>query len=136
LNEFLNRLAVITHRPVSDFSHGAFFCSGLLQNLLWNLRPCPASDCLKSSAGISRGRGKTTLRRFDESCIAAVPAAMSAQQIKAIRERNHVSQPLFARYLNTSASTVKQWEAGDKHPSGMALKLLSIVHKHGLEILA
>ncbi|EPL15359.1 DNA-binding transcriptional regulator [Pseudomonas sp. CF161] len=79
---------------------------------------------------------KTTLRRFDESCIAVVPAAMSAQQIKAIRERNHVSQPVFARYLNTSASTVKQWEAGDKHPSGMALKLLSIVHKHGLEILA
>lgn len=79
---------------------------------------------------------KITLRRFDESCIAAVPAAMSAQEIKAIRERNHVSQPVFARYLNTSASTVKQWEAGDKHPSGMALKLLSIVHKHGLEILA
>jgi len=47
-----------------------------------------------------------------------------------------VSQPVLARYLNTSASTVKKWEAGDKHPSGMALKLLSIVQKHGLEILA
>jgi len=38
--------------------------------------------------------------------------------------------------LNTSASTVKQWESGEKRPSGMALKLLSIVQKHGLEILA
>jgi putative transcriptional regulator len=47
-----------------------------------------------------------------------------------------VSQPVLARYLNTSASTVKKWETGDKHPSGMALKLLSIVQKHGLEILA
>jgi putative transcriptional regulator len=46
-----------------------------------------------------------------------------------------VSQPVFARYLNTSASTVKKWESGEKQPSGMALKLLSIVRKHGLQIL-
>jgi DNA-binding transcriptional regulator YiaG len=59
-----------------------------------------------------------------------------AEQIKQIRERSHVSQSVFARYLNTSASTIKQWELGEKQPSGMALKLLSIVQKHGLEILA
>lgn len=79
---------------------------------------------------------KTTMRQFDESCLARAPEAIPAEQIKQLRERNNVSQPVFARYLNTSASTVKQWEAGDKHPSGMALKLLSIVQKHGLEILA
>ncbi|NUU33979.1 DNA-binding transcriptional regulator [Pseudomonas sp. C2B4] len=79
---------------------------------------------------------KATMRKFDESCLATVPDEISPEQIKALRERNNVSQPVFARYLNTSPSTVKQWEAGDKHPSGMALKLLSIVQKHGLEILA
>ncbi|QTD32947.1 helix-turn-helix domain-containing protein [Pseudomonas fluorescens] len=79
---------------------------------------------------------KATMREFDESCLAAVPDVIPAEQIKALRERNNVSQPVFARYLNTSASTVKQWESGDKHPSGMALKLLSIVQKHGLQILA
>lgn len=52
------------------------------------------------------------------------------------RERSKVSQPVFARYLNTSASMVKQWESGEKHPRGMALKLLSLVQKHGIEILA
>ncbi|MHC8347474.1 helix-turn-helix domain-containing protein [Pseudomonas sp. RT6P73] len=78
---------------------------------------------------------KTTLREFEELCLAPVPVAIHAEQIKQLRERNNVSQPVFARYLNTSASTVKKWEAGDKHPSGMALKLLSIVQKHGLEIL-
>ncbi|KTC34117.1 MAG: helix-turn-helix domain-containing protein [Pseudomonas sp.] len=80
--------------------------------------------------------GKTTMRRFDKACIAVVPEQIPPAQIKAIRERNQVSQPVFASYLNTSASTVKKWESGEKHPSGMALKLLSIVHKHGIEILA
>ena len=75
------------------------------------------------------------MREFDESCLARVPDAIAPEQIKRLRELNNVSQPVFARYLNTSASTIKQWEAGDKHPSGMALKLLTIVQKYGLEIL-
>jgi putative transcriptional regulator len=47
-----------------------------------------------------------------------------------------VSQPVFARYLNTSESTVEKWETGAKRPSGMALKLLAVVQKHGLNVLA
>ena len=42
-----------------------------------------------------------------------------------------MSQPVFARYLNTSESTVQKWEAGAKRPSAMALKLLSVVGRHG-----
>ncbi|WP_230962367.1 MULTISPECIES: helix-turn-helix domain-containing protein [Sphingomonadales] len=52
-----------------------------------------------------------------------------------MREAHRVSQPVFARYLNTSESTVEKWETGAKRPSGMALKLLSIVQKHGLGVL-
>jgi len=78
---------------------------------------------------------KITLREYDEACL-SMPDQIPAEQIKQLRESSHVSQPVFARYLNTSASTVKKWESGEKRPSGMALKLLSIVQKHGLEILA
>jgi putative transcriptional regulator len=78
---------------------------------------------------------KATMREFDESCLAA-PPSIAPQQIKRIREKAHVSQPVFARYLNTSESTVQKWEAGTKRPSGMALKLLTIVEKHGLKVLA
>jgi len=53
-----------------------------------------------------------------------------------IREQAYVSQPVFARYLNTSESTVQKWESGSKKPSGMALKLLAVVQKHGLGVLA
>jgi putative transcriptional regulator len=53
-----------------------------------------------------------------------------------IREQAHASQPIFARYLNTSESTAQKWEGGTKRPSGMALKLLAVVEKHGLKVLA
>jgi putative transcriptional regulator len=78
---------------------------------------------------------KATMRGFDESCL-SIPTLIEPQQIKQIRERAHVSQPVFARYLNTSESTIQKWEAGTKRPSGMALKLLAVVEKHGLQVLA
>jgi putative transcriptional regulator len=42
---------------------------------------------------------------------------------------------VFARRLNTSASTVEKWETGAKRPSGVALKMLAVVKKHGLAVL-
>lgn len=78
---------------------------------------------------------KATMREFDQSCLSQ-PPAMDARRIKRIREKQKVSQPVFARYLNTSESTVEKWESGAKKPSGMALKLLDIVDKHGLKVLA
>lgn len=78
---------------------------------------------------------KATMRRFDESCLTVTPPIEPAQ-IKQLREANNVSQPVFARYLNTSESTVEKWETGAKKPSGAALKLLSLVKKHGLQHLA
>jgi putative transcriptional regulator len=78
---------------------------------------------------------KATMRDFDESCLVA-PPAIKPHQIRRIRLSQRVSQPVFARYLNTSESTVEKWETGAKKPSGMALKLLDVVQKHGLKVLA
>jgi putative transcriptional regulator len=78
---------------------------------------------------------KETMRTFDETCL-SMPNELSPNEIKALREDNHVSQPVFARYLNTSESTVQKWETGAKRPSGPALKLLDIVRKHGLQVLS
>ena len=96
-----------------------------------------AFDAIQSNVeDLNRARtiDKTTMRNFDSKCI-AVPAPLKPHQIKKLRERLRVSQPVFARYLNTSESTVEKWETGAKHPCGMALKLLSVVEKHGLEML-
>lgn len=96
------------------------------------------SEAIHSSASALFRIGaidKPTMREFDESCLVA-PAPRSPHRIKRIRESQRVSQPVFARYLNTSSSTVEKWESGAKKPSGMALKLLDIVEKHGLKVLA
>jgi putative transcriptional regulator len=96
------------------------------------------SEAIHSSASALFRVGaidKATMREFDESCL-SVPAPMAPRRIKRIRESQRVSQPVFARYLNTSESTVEKWESGAKKPSGMALKLLDIVEKHGLKVLA
>lgn len=76
-----------------------------------------------------------TLREFDRICLPPVEPLEPAQ-IKGIRESSHVSQAVFARLLNTSLSTVQKWEIGQKKPTGAALKLLHLVRKRGLEIVA
>jgi putative transcriptional regulator len=59
-----------------------------------------------------------------------------SEEIKRIREGAHVREPVVARYPNTSESTVQKWKAGTRRPSGMALKVLAVVEKHGLKVLA
>lgn len=61
---------------------------------------------------------------------------MKPKQIKTLREREHVSQTVFANYLNVTPNLVSKWERGEKRPSGPALKLLSLVEKHGLSLVA
>lgn len=56
-------------------------------------------------------------------------------RLKKIRLREKVSQPIFAMYLNTSPSTVRQWEQGEKHPRGTSLKLLNMIADKGLAAL-
>jgi putative transcriptional regulator len=76
-----------------------------------------------------------TLRGFDASKLPPVKHYRPTD-IKRLRLRAKASQAVFAAYLNTSVSTVQKWEIGAKKPSGLALKLLNIVERKGLQELA
>jgi len=78
---------------------------------------------------------KQTMHRFDEACLTRV-RPLKPRQIKAIRDRERVSQTVFANYLNVTPNLVSKWERGEKRPSGPALKLLALVEKHGLSAVA
>ncbi len=79
--------------------------------------------------------GAETLREFDVSRMAALKP-YGAAGIKRLRLKAKTSQSVFAAYLHTSVSTVQKWEISDKKPSGPALKLLNIVARKRLKVLA
>ena len=78
---------------------------------------------------------KQTMREFDDACLTPVHV-LAPDEIKAIRVREHISQPVFARYLNVSKNLVSDWERGVKKPGGPALRLLTVIQKKGLEAIA
>ena len=78
---------------------------------------------------------KRTMRQFDDACLTPVQP-LSPKEIKALRERERVSQTVFASYLNVTPNLVSKWERGEKRPSGPALKLLSLVEKRGISAVA
>ena len=75
---------------------------------------------------------KRKMQRFDALCIEPVPD-YDGEKIRALRDHLNLSQAVLAAVLNTSVSTVRKWELGDKHPSGPSLKLLSLLERKGLE---
>lgn len=76
-----------------------------------------------------------TMREFDAACLPPIKH-YTAREIKQIRLKNKASQAVFAAFLNASPSTVRQWELGEKKPSGPSLKLLNLVAENGLEALS
>ena len=78
---------------------------------------------------------KETMRRFDVACLTRIEL-LSPNQIRALLQRERVSQAVLAHYLNVTPNLVSKWERGEKRPSGPALKLLSLVEKHGIAAVA
>lgn len=78
---------------------------------------------------------KKTLHNFDKSCLTPVKPLLP-EEIKAIREKEHFSQAVFANHLNISKNLLSDWERGVKKPSGTALKLLTLVQQKGIEAIA
>jgi putative transcriptional regulator len=75
---------------------------------------------------------KRRMAWYDALCLK--PAQdYNAKQIKALRARLRVSQTVLADVLGASPSTVRQWESGDKRPSGPSRRLLDILERKGLE---
>ena len=77
---------------------------------------------------------KRKMRKVDILCFDPIPP-YDGKKIRGLRDHLQLSQSVLASVLNTSLSTVRKWEAGDKHPSGPSLKLLNLLDRKGLEAL-
>lgn len=76
---------------------------------------------------LAHAHGKRELRT---TVLPAAPAPMSAADVRALRERVHASQAVFARFLNVSTRLVQAWEADRRQPDGAALRLLELASRN------
>jgi len=91
-----------------------------------------ADDMRRSGIMTKEGHDKITKRHLG-STTAVRP--LSAEEIKALRERAKMSQAVFAHHLNVTTGYVSQLERGTKHPTGAALALLNVIQRKGIEAI-
>ncbi len=77
---------------------------------------------------------KKTMRKMDDLCLTPVEP-IPPQEIREIRQRECISQAVFARFLNVTTDVVSKWEQGVRRPGGAALKLLTLVKEKGIEAI-
>ncbi|WP_454732261.1 MULTISPECIES: helix-turn-helix domain-containing protein [Cupriavidus] len=71
--------------------------------------------------------GKQTLRTHE---VEMKPAPeITAGELLALRERLHLSRPVFASYLRTNPRTLENWEQGRAKPNAQAALLIRLVEK-------
>lgn len=75
---------------------------------------------------------KITMRLLKKKNLPKIPA-MTSEEIRSIREREHLSQAVFANYLNLTVGYISQLERGLKQPSGAVLALLNAIQRKGVE---
>ncbi len=87
------------------------------------------SDLMEGFDALEGARqGKATLRTSEVERKA--PPEMTPARVRAVREKLHVSQPVFARRLRTEARTIKNWEQGTAKPNAQAAILLSLMDRN------
>ncbi len=97
-----------------------------------------ADDLVGSVAAFARhvsGKEKLTLRTATRSLPPPVKP-LTPSQVRSIRRKLNVSQPVFAAMMNIPTVTAASWERGRRRPTGAALRLLDIARKHPEVLLA
>jgi len=92
-------------------------------------------EALETAQGLHES-GVIDMSRLKEYEALCTPAPkFTGEEVKQLRSRIKVSQPVLAVLIGTSASTVRAWETGQKNPGGPSCKLLDILNRKGIEAL-
>jgi len=70
-----------------------------------------------------------TEKELKEFGIKIPEVEINAHDIQKIREKTKLSQSVFAKVLNVSPSSVRQWEQGTRKPTGSTKVLLELLQK-------
>lgn len=74
---------------------------------------------------------KTTFteRQLNELGVKIRRVEFEPDQIQKVRAKTKLSQAVFAKVLNVSVSSVRQWEQGSRTPTGSTKVLLNLLSK-------
>lgn len=70
-----------------------------------------------------------TKKELDALGVEIPEISLTPEEIKAIRKKTNLSQSIFAKMLNVSISSVRQWEQGQRVPTGATKVLLELLDK-------
>ena len=70
-----------------------------------------------------------TERELQELGVTIPEIRIEPEKIKKIRKKTHLSQSVFAKLLNVSPSSIRQWEQGKRKPTGSTKVLLDLLDK-------
>ena len=70
-----------------------------------------------------------TKKELDSFGVNIPKVEISSYQIKEIRKQMNISQTFFAKLLNVSPSSIRQWEQGKRYPSGSTKVLLELLSR-------
>jgi len=93
-----------------------------------------ADDMRRAGIMDEMTHAKITLRHLGDKAN-AVTEPISGKDIRKLREEAHMSQAVFARYLNLTVGYVSQLERGAKRPTGPALVLFNVIRRKGIEAI-
>jgi len=93
-----------------------------------------ADDMRRAGIMDKEAYGKITKRHLGIKDKAEIKQ-LTGEDIRAMREKAHMSQAVFAHYLNVTVGYLSQLERGAKRPTGAALALLNVIHRKGIEAI-
>ena len=70
-----------------------------------------------------------TLKELNSLGVTIPEVHFATYQIKEIRENLNLSQTVFAKLLNVSPSSIRQWEQGKRQPTGATQVLLDLLKR-------
>ena len=91
------------------------------------------AEDMRSGGLISQARFEKITMRHIAPETRQGPHPLTPQEIRAVREREHMSQAVFAQRLNVSPAYISQLERGVRHAAGATLALLDAIQRKGIE---
>jgi putative transcriptional regulator len=94
-----------------------------------------AAQDMRASGLMSKAAHEKITMRHLGVLTASTAVALSGKEIRAMREKAHLSQAVFAHYLKLTVGYVSQLERGAKRPTGPALVLLDVIRRKGIKAI-